>query len=143
MSANARKLKFRITTKDGEIKYFSIPDELFKREDLQVCPDEDDIIDQFTGAYDKNGNEIYENDRILLKKAAFKIYPEDEDYTEKEYVVKFINFGFVACYDDYTEGLERSHRIKLIKNHVPTTQKRQNTQIPQKPLYTQKCIKTP
>lgn len=114
-----RTLKFRSKGKNREPQYFSIPDELWKREDCQIYIDDNDRIDQFTGAYDVNGEEIYENDRVMYSRENRRFDSDGEKYELIECIIKFKDFGFFACWGHNNcnkESLRHSKQMKIIKD---------------------------
>lgn len=59
-----REIKFRAKTKSGHVAYQGTPDLENIQSFFHHFGDEDDLLEQFTGLYDLNGNEIYENDIV-------------------------------------------------------------------------------
>lgn len=103
------KIKFRITAPTKEVFYMDIESLLF--ETFSKWELEELKIEQFTGAYDKTGKEIYEGDTIDY---------EDEGslMASDEYEVVFENNGFYPLStinnDNYPEEWGSEYTCKII-----------------------------
>lgn len=113
-----RTLKFRIKPQYMKENPDGIPSIFSKKGSHEFYLYDEKVIDQFTGACDVNGEEIYENDRVMYSEKIGSFDSDGEKYELIECIIKFKDFGFFACWGHNNcnkEGLRHSKQMKIIK----------------------------